>query len=156
MVSKKNVVSKYGLFPFHCDAKGLNTLLSTTGQKKVSPARYFQIRQYLLCVKWHTTYCRYTGDMSVIEECVIVFIRLTALYRFSDWHFVRIVKVIDIWRDLQPSSSGLKWLIYKWQICVLYFFVTVFWQGRHIREENAVRCVLACCSLDWGACKFNI
>jgi len=32
MARKKNVVWKDGLFPFHCDAKGLNTLLSTTGQ----------------------------------------------------------------------------------------------------------------------------
>ena len=32
MASKKNVIYKDGLFTFHCDAKGLNTLLSTTGQ----------------------------------------------------------------------------------------------------------------------------
>ena len=32
MSSKKNVIWKDGLFPFYCDAKGLNTLLSTTGQ----------------------------------------------------------------------------------------------------------------------------
>jgi hypothetical protein len=61
------------------------SLLSTTGEKISVPGLQFQIKQYLLCVKWHTKYCRYTGDLSVIEECVIFFlIRLTALCRFSD------------------------------------------------------------------------
>jgi len=46
--------------------------------------------------------------MSGIEECVIFAIRLTALYRLSDNGTVRIVKIIDIWRDMQPSSSELK------------------------------------------------
>jgi len=32
MARKKNVVWKDGLFPFHCDAKVLNILLSTTRQ----------------------------------------------------------------------------------------------------------------------------
>ena len=37
MASKKNVICKGGLFPFHCDGKGLNTKLSTVGQKIVVP-----------------------------------------------------------------------------------------------------------------------
>jgi hypothetical protein len=55
MASKKNVVCKDGLFRFHCDAKGLNILLSTTGQKISVPSLAFSEKAvFSVCQMTHS------------------------------------------------------------------------------------------------------